>query len=184
MICDKHVQNVENKYEINNLLSIYITCTCKIVNYVLKAKWTHNFFEIRVCMWSSSRLIRGYCEAMWVHLWVPLSYLFTYFSLITWICPLMQILKEVINPHPRIAPHVNMWSVFFNRFDPPPRWKMVIHLDGFLRLLLLLPVVVLLVYGYTTLYGKVKQEVDMWRWIICYDTINFSVWELVLKPKP
>ena len=36
----------------------------------------------------------------------------TFFSLISWILSLMQTTKQV-NPHPRIKPRVNMWSVFF-----------------------------------------------------------------------
>jgi hypothetical protein len=36
----------------------------------------------------------------------------TFFSLISQILSLMQTTQEV-NPHPRIAPSVNMWSVFF-----------------------------------------------------------------------
>ena len=36
----------------------------------------------------------------------------TFLSLISWLLSLMQATKEV-NPHPRIAPSVNMWSVTF-----------------------------------------------------------------------
>ena len=35
-----------------------------------------------------------------------------FLSLISWVLPLMQTIKEV-NPHPRIAPHVYMWDAFF-----------------------------------------------------------------------
>ena len=35
----------------------------------------------------------------------------TFLSLISWVFPLMQVTKEV-NPHPCIAPHVNMHHVF------------------------------------------------------------------------
>jgi hypothetical protein len=36
----------------------------------------------------------------------------TFLSFLSWVLQLMHTVKEV-NPHPHIASHVNMWSVFF-----------------------------------------------------------------------
>ena len=77
----------------------------------------------------------------------------------------MQTTLEV-NPHPRFVPCVSMWSVFF--------------------FCLLMPLVELLVRGFVTLFGKVKWEVGIWRWIMCYYTTDFPQYHLLktMNPNP
>jgi hypothetical protein len=76
--------------------------------------------------------------------------------------PLMKTIKEV-NPYPRIAPRVNTWIVFFFFCH---------HLLS------------LLVHGFATLPMKAKWEVDMSRWIICYDIVDFPCEDFFLTLNP
>ena len=80
----------------------------------------------------------------------------------------MQAIKEV-NPHPRIVPLINMWSVFY-------------------LFIIIMPLDELSVHRSATLSGKAKWEIDIWRWVMCYDTMDFpyedffSTLNLISKP--
>ena len=41
----------------------------------------------------------------------------------------------------------------------------------------------LLMHGFATLPGKAKWEIDMWRWIMGYDIMDF-LQGFILSPKP
>ena len=81
--------------------------TSKIVKQSIHTPLTHS---INSCNVTHSLISRNLREWMFL---VQISLLIvTFLYLISRVLKLMQLTNE-INLHPRIAPHVNMWSVFF-----------------------------------------------------------------------
>jgi hypothetical protein len=85
------------------LITIFFICILHTRIYTLNS-------VISTPVMSHSLISRNPRERMFV---VQISlHIVTFLSLISQNLSLMQTIKEV-NPHPRIAPCVNMWSVFF-----------------------------------------------------------------------
>jgi hypothetical protein len=87
----------------------------------------------------------------------------TFLSLVSWNLSLLQTIQEV-NPHPRIAPCVNMWSVFFFFF--------------FFFFLCL--------HAYVTLYGKAKwsgrhHTMKMLHFVLFHNVTCYTRYSIVSR---
>ena len=76
-------------------------------------------------------------------------------------------------------PYITRFAINANhrRNQPTPSYCVICqYMECFLLILILnfiMSLVELLVHGFVTLFGKAKGEVDMRRWIMCCDIVDF-----------